>query len=112
MIYEILVRPTTNKQINSDHVIWIDSNLPSRHFERWLREKNLLDGSAQSPVQRWSIKQTTRPAHFDLSTEAAAIQSRIAELIGENAVVIEMPEAARALEAFRLKQGAAHLLAA
>lgn len=112
MIYEILVRPATNKVINSDHVIWIESNLPSRHFERWLREKNLLDGTSTSPVQRWSIKQTQRPAHFDLANEASAIQLRIAELVGENANVIEMPEAARALDAFRLKQSETQLLAA
>ena len=85
MIYEILVRGNDSKQMTSDNLIWIESNLPTRSFEKWLSERNLLcsAGLNQGPgaVVRWSIVQTQRRAHFMLKTEAAALERRIAELI-------------------------------
>ena len=81
MIYEILIRGTSNKQMTSDNLIWVDSNLPTRAFEKWLLERNLLNASGNAPVVRWSIVQSKRPAHFVLKTEAAALERRIAELM-------------------------------
>ena len=81
MIYEILIRGTDSKQMTSDNLIWIESNLPTRTFEKWLMERNLLNSGANAPVVRWSIVQTQRPAHFVLKTEAAALERRIAELM-------------------------------
>ncbi len=85
MIYEIQIRGNKSNQMSSDNLIWIDSNLPTRSFEKWLLDRNLLanhsNGAVQAPVVRWSIVQTQRPAHFVLKTEAAAIELRIAELM-------------------------------
>jgi len=85
MIYEIQIRGTAGTQMSSDNLIWIDSNLPTRSFEKWLLDRNLLAShsvsTAEAPVVRWSIVQTQRPAHFVLKTEAAALERRIAELI-------------------------------
>jgi len=85
MIYEIQIRGNKSNQMSSDNLIWIDSNLPTRSFEKWLLDRNLLasqsNGTAQGPVVRWSIVQSQRPAHFVLKTEAAAIERRIAELM-------------------------------
>jgi len=84
MIYEILIRGTGNKQMTSDNLIWVESNLPTRAFEKWLMERNLLNGidsTGPAPVARWSIVQSKRPAHFVLKTEAAALEMRIAELM-------------------------------
>jgi len=80
MIYEILIR-SNGKQMTSDNLIWIESNLPTRSFEKWLMERDYLVPGSQAPVVRWSIVQTQRPAHFVLKTEAAAIERRIAELM-------------------------------
>lgn len=81
MIYEILIRGNNSKQMTSDNLIWIESDLPTRAFEKWLMERNFLAPGTQAPVVRWSIVQTKRPAHFVLKTEAAAIERRIAELM-------------------------------
>ena len=81
MIYEILIRGNDNKQMSSDNLIWIESNLPTRAFEKWLLERDLLNFSGTAPVVRWSIVQTQRPAHFVLKTEAAALEQRIAALM-------------------------------
>jgi len=67
--------------MQSDNLIWIESNLPTRSFEKWLLERDFLNPGSQAPVVRWSIVQTQRPAHFVLKTEAAAIERRIAELM-------------------------------
>ena len=67
--------------MTSDNLIWVDSNLPTRAFEKWLLERNLLNASGNAPVVRWSIVQSKRPAHFVLKTEAAALEMRIAELM-------------------------------
>jgi len=80
MIYEILIR-SNGKQMTSDNLIWIESNLPTRSFEKWLLEREYLVPGCQAPVVRWSIVQTQRPAHFVLQTEATAIEKRIAELM-------------------------------
>ena len=113
MIYEILVRPSDkSKKMTSDHLIWIESDMTTRSFESWLREKSLLDGSGQAPVARWSIVQTQRPAHFKLATEAKALTSRISELMTGAPIVVAVPDASRALKAFRLKSPVPELIAA
>ncbi|TDK67197.1 hypothetical protein [Sapientia aquatica] len=81
MIYEILVRSNNGKAPTSDNLIWIESNLPTRSFEKWLVERNLLNHSGNAPVARWSIVQTQRPAHFVLSTQEKALEKRIASLM-------------------------------
>jgi hypothetical protein len=81
MIYEILIRGNNSTPMTSDNLIWIESNLPTRTFEKWLLERNLLNPAAHGPVVRWRIVQTKRPAHFVLKTEAAALERRIAELV-------------------------------
>ncbi|MET3105331.1 hypothetical protein AAKU67_001079 [Oxalobacteraceae bacterium GrIS 2.11] len=81
MIYEILIRGNGSQAMSSDNLIWIESNLPTRAFEKWLMERDLLNPAAKAPVVRWSIVQTQRPAHFVLKTEAAALERRIAELM-------------------------------
>ncbi|CAN5891785.1 hypothetical protein BH11PSE12_BH11PSE12_11420 [soil metagenome] len=81
MIYEILVRPSYSKRMTSDHLVWIESDLPTRSFEKWLREQSLMDDSGRAAVVRWSIVQSQRAAHFSLATQAKALISRIAELM-------------------------------
>jgi len=81
MIYEILIRSNNNKQMTSDNLIWVESNLPTRAFEKWLLDRNLLNGTGHAPVARWSIVQSQRPAHFVLKTESAALEMRIAALM-------------------------------
>jgi hypothetical protein len=103
MIYEILVRPADSKKITSDHLIWIESDLPTRSFEKWMRDRGLLDGSGHAPILRWSIVQTQRPAHFKLATQAKALKSRISELMSSLPEVVGVPDASKALSAFRLK---------
>ncbi|WP_395011081.1 hypothetical protein [Undibacterium sp.] len=95
MIYEILVRPSYNKLMTSDHLIWIDSNMPTRFFEQWLRDHALLDGSGRSPIVRWGIVQTQRPAHFQLATQEGALTDRIAELMSGATHLAELPVSAR-----------------
>lgn len=95
MIYEILVRPSYNKLMTSDHLIWIDSNMPTRFFEQWLRDHALLDDSGRSPIVRWGIVQTQRPAHFQLATQEGALTERIAELMSGATHLNEIPAAAR-----------------
>ena len=80
MIYEILIR-SGKQSTSSDNLIWIESNLPTRAFEKWLVQRNLLNGLGTAPVARWSIVQTQRPAHFVLKTQEAALERRIAELM-------------------------------
>ena len=80
MIYEILIRGS-NQSTSSDNLIWIESNLPTRAFEKWLVQRNLLNGFGTAPVARWSIVQSQRPAHFVLKTQEAALERRIAELM-------------------------------
>lgn len=81
MIYEILVRPSYSKRMTSDHLVWIESDLPTRSFEKWLFEQSLMDGSGRAAIVRWSIVQSQKPAHFKLATQAKALISRIAELM-------------------------------
>lgn len=85
MIYEILLRPAYNKKMTSDHLIRIESNLPTRSFEQWLRDMSLLDGGNRSTIVRWSILQTEKPAHFKLASQLDALKAKIAELIGDPA---------------------------
>lgn len=94
MIYEILVRPSYNKLMTSDHLIWVDSNMPTRFFEQWLRDHALLDASGRSPVVRWGIVQSERPAHFQLATQADALTERIAELMSGAAHLADLPATA------------------
>ncbi|MDE2429489.1 MAG: hypothetical protein KGM99_12215 [Burkholderiales bacterium] len=112
MIYEILVRPSENKKISSDHLIWIESDLPTRAFEKWLRDRALLDASGHCPIVRWSVVQTKRPAHFKLATQAKALKTRISELMSGVHEVVAVPEASLALKAFRLKKRKTELVAA
>jgi hypothetical protein len=95
MIYEILVRPSYNKLMTSDHLIWVDSQMPTRFFEQWLRDHALLDGSGRSPVVRWGIVQTQRPAHFQLATQEHELTQRIAQLMSGAAHLGELPVSAR-----------------
>jgi hypothetical protein len=95
MIYEILVRPSYNKLMTSDHLIWVDSQMPTRFFEQWLRDNALLDGSGRSPIVRWGIVQTQRPAHFQLATQEGALTERIAELMSGATHLGELPMSAR-----------------
>jgi len=55
LIYEILLRPSYNKKMTADHLVRIESDLPTRSFEQWLRDMSLLDGSGRSAIVRWSI---------------------------------------------------------
>lgn len=103
MIYEILVRPAKNTKMTSDHLIWIESDLPTRAFEKWMQDRGLLDSSGQAAVMRWSIVQTTRAAHFKLATQAKALKSRISELMSGVQDVVDMPDATKALSAIRMK---------
>jgi hypothetical protein len=81
MIYEILVRPAYNKMMTSDQLVWIESDLPTRSFERWLQQNALLDGSNRAPIVRWSIRQTELPAQFSLATQELALKAHIADLM-------------------------------
>jgi hypothetical protein len=113
MIYEILVRPTDNsKKMSSDNLIWIESDMTTRSFEKWLRERSLLDASGHAPVVRWGIVQTTRPAHYKLATQAKALKSRISELMTGAPEIMAVPDASRALKVFRLKSPVQELIAA
>ena len=87
MIYEILIRGKKAQSTSSDNLIWVDSNLPTRSFEKWLLERNLLNHSGNAAVVRWSIVQTQRPAHFILSTQARALEKRIAYLMNPPSAV-------------------------
>lgn len=95
MIYEILIRPSYNKVMTSDHLIWVESNMPTRFFEQWLRDNALLDASGRSPLVRWGIVQSQYPAHFELATQEGALTSRIAELMSGAAHLNELPVSAR-----------------
>jgi hypothetical protein len=95
MIYEILIRPSYNKLMTSDHLIWVESNMPTRFFEQWLRDHALLDGSGRSPVVRWGIVQSQRPAHFQLATQEGALTDRIAELMSGATHLTDLPVSAR-----------------
>lgn len=112
MIYEILIRAAENKKMTSDHLIWVESNLSTRSFEQWLRERALLGAGAMAPVVRWSIVQTKRAAHFNLAIEAKALKSRISELMSGVPEVVAVQDATRALQAFRLNSPATELIAA
>ena len=112
MIYEILVRPSDKSQMTSANLLWIESDLPSRSFEKWMRDRALLDNSGHSPIVRWSIVQTTRPAHFKLASQAKALKSRISELMSGAPEVHAVPDASRALKAFRLPAKKAELAGA
>ncbi len=97
MIYEILIRPSYNKLMTSDHLIWVESNMPTRFFEQWLRDHALLDGTGRSPLVRWGIVQSQRPAHFQLASQETALTDRIALLMGGAAHLAEMPAAHAAM---------------
>jgi len=58
MIYEIQIRGNKSNQMSSDNLIWIDSNLPTRSFEKWLLDRDLLNANGLAPVVRWSIVQS------------------------------------------------------
>jgi hypothetical protein len=81
MIYEILVRPAYNKLMTADQLVWIESDLPTRSFERWLQQNALLDGSNRAPIVRWSIRQTDLPAQFSLATQESDLKAHIADLM-------------------------------
>lgn len=98
MIYEILLRPSYNKKMTSDHLVRIESDLPTRSFEQWLRDMSLLDASGRSAIVRWSILQTQRPAHFRLASQLDALKARIAELVGDAAHHIALPAAPVAVD--------------
>lgn len=112
MIYEIAVRPSANQKMTSDHLIWVETDMPTRSFEKWMRDRALLDGTGQAPIVRWSIVQTQRPAHFKLATQAKALKSRISELMSGLPEVIAVQDASKALSAFRLKAKTPELVSA
>lgn len=112
MIYEILVRPSYNKKMTSDHLIWIESDLPTRTFEKWLREVSLLDGSGRSPLVRWSIIQTQRAAHFVLATQQDALKEKIAQLMGGAIHLAKLPVVAETKPVVFAKKQTAHFIAA
>lgn len=114
MIYEILVRPSYNKKMTSDHLIWIESNLPTRSFEKWLRDMSLLDGTGRSPLVRWSIVQTQRAAHFVLATQQDALKCKIAQLMGgaTHLASVSVPVTAETKQVIHAKKHTAEYIAA
>ncbi|GGX52767.1 MULTISPECIES: hypothetical protein [Undibacterium] len=112
MIYEILVRAAENKKLTSDHLIWIETELGTREFEKWMRDRALLDASGKAPVVRWGIVQTQRAAHFKLATQAKALKTRISELMSGLPEVTAMQDASKALSAIRARVKASTELAA
>jgi hypothetical protein len=112
MIYEILVRPSYDKRMTSDHLIWIESNLPTRSFERWLSENSLLEKTTRSPIVRWSIVQTKRAAHFVLATQQDGLKARISELMSGASHLPGASEAAIAIEALPASRRGMELSAA
>ena len=112
MIYEILVRPSYNKKMTSDHLILIESDLPTRSFEKWMRDVALLDGTGRSPLVRWSIVQTQRAAHFILATQQDALKSKIAQLMGGATHLVNAPVANEAKPAATVKKQTAEFIAA
>lgn len=99
MIYEILVRGKDNK-ITSDNLILIESPLTTRSFEKWLLERSLLG----STVLRWSIVQTSHPAHFNLATQEKALEARIDELVTGIKPVVRTQKVVKERKGFQLKQ--------
>ena len=91
MIYELVIRPPYNKMMTTDHLIWVESDLPSRSFERWLKSKALLDGTHRAPLVRWGIVQTQKPAHFILESQETSLNTRINELMSGAAHLIDLP---------------------
>lgn len=112
MIYEILVRPSYNKKMTSDHLIWIESDLPTRSFEKWMRDVALLDSTGRSPLVRWSIVQTQRAAHFILATQQDALKSKIAQLMGGAIHLTNTPVAIDVKQVTQVKKHAAEFIAA
>lgn len=91
MIYEIVIRPSYNKIMTSDHLIWVESDLPSRAFEQWLKSKSLLDGTSRAPLVRWGIAQTQKSADFNLASQESQLNERITELMSGAAHLINLP---------------------
>ena len=112
MIYEILVRPSYNKKMTSDHLIWIESDLPTRSFEKWMCDVALLDGTGRSPLVRWSIVQTKRAAHFILATQQDALKSRIAQLMSGATHLTSVSVANDAKQLVQAKKQTAEFIAA
>ena len=56
-----------------------------------MRDHALLDGSGRSPIVRWGIVQTQRPAHFQLATQETALTDRIAELMSGATHLADIP---------------------
>ena len=112
MIYEILVRPSYNKKMTSDHLIWIESDLPSRSFEKWMCDVALLDGTGRSPLVRWSIVQTKRAAHFILATQQDALKNKIAQLMGGATHLVSAPVTSDAKLATTVKKQTVEFIAA
>ena len=112
MIYEILVRPSYNKKMTSDHLIWIESDLPTRSFEKWMRDVALLDSTGRSPLVRWSIVQTQRAAHFILATQQDALKNKIAQLMGGATHLTSLPVAIDTKQLAQAKKQTAEFIAA
>lgn len=91
MIYELVIRPSYNKVMTSDQLIWVESDLPSRAFEQWLKSKNLIDGSNRAPLVRWGIVQTQKSANFQMSKQEVELSAKIAELMSGAAHLIDLP---------------------
>lgn len=102
MIYELLIRSSGQNTSSSNNLVWIDANLSTRSFEKWLTDRSLLNKTGNAPVARWSIMQTDRPAHFKLDRDTAALEHHISELINGNQVIKAVPDALKALKAFQL----------
>lgn len=112
MIYEILVRPSYNKKMTSDHLIWIESDLPTRSFEKWMRDVALLDSTGRSALVRWSIVQTQRAAHFILATQQDALKNKIAQLMGGAIHLASVPATNDAKQVSQVKKQSAEFIAA
>ncbi|HTD04615.1 hypothetical protein [Undibacterium sp.] len=109
MIYEVQIRNQTSHKITPDQLIWIDSDLSTLSFEKWLEDRSLLNRSGMAPVVRWGIVQSQRAAHFVLATQAKDLENRIADLMNGAEEVLDVPEASKALKAFQLKTPAPEL---
>jgi hypothetical protein len=95
MIYEIQLRAAALNKPSSDHLIRIESSLPTRAFEQWMIRRNLLSNSPAAAVVRWRIVQTNYPAHFVLDSNEQALVNRIAALISPALTVKQIPMAAK-----------------
>ncbi|MFZ6673123.1 hypothetical protein [Undibacterium sp. Xuan67W] len=102
MIYELLIRSAGKNTMSSDNLVWIDANLTTRGFEKWMMDRSLLNKTGDAPVARWSIMQTVLPAQFMLETDTAALEHHISDLMNGTQEINAVPDAVKALRIFQL----------